>query len=188
MILEEKQITYSVRFVDPRHKPDWLVEVHPSGKLPLVQDGDHFVMESGNIADYICEKFPQPSIPTDEEGMSAGGGIFAAFRKFILNREESLNAELAERLEDELKRMNEYLSTHDGPFFGGTSFSSADIALLPRLYRMKVALWHFKKWQIPDSCLKVKVYIEQAMQRPSFQKTVCGDQEIINTWKLHLLV
>lgn len=68
LILEEKQIPYTVRLIDPRHKPEWLMEVHPSSHLPVIQDGDTLVTESGNIQDFIEDKYPHPALPLDEEG------------------------------------------------------------------------------------------------------------------------
>jgi len=188
LILEEKQIPYSVHLIDPRYKPEWLMEMHPSCHLPVIQDGDILVTESGKISDFIEDKYPEPALDLDEEGMSAGGGIFGAFRRLILNRHASKDPELHQNLENELKSMNDYLEASGGPFFGGTSFSSADVALLPRLYRMQVALRHFKQWQIPESCPKVQAYLELAYQRPSFQKTACSEEEVIHSWKQHLLL
>lgn len=89
--------------------------------------------------------------------MSAGGGVFAAFRRFLLNKDKSKDGVLQERLETELGVLNEYLERieDEGCFFGGNSYNAADVALLPRLYRMKVALKSFKEWEIPTSLEKV---------------------------------
>jgi len=188
LILEEKEIPYDVHLIDPRHKPEWLIEMHPSAHLPVIQDGDILVTESGKISDFIEDKYPEPALLVDEEGMSAGGGIFGAFRRLILNKHPSKDNDLFQRLENELKAMETYLEASGGPFFGGACFSTADVALLPRLYRMQVALGHFKQWQIPDSCPKVKEYLELAYQRPSFQRTACSEAEVIHSWKQHLLL
>ena len=120
--------------------------------------------------------------------MSAGGGIYGAFRRYLLNRDTSREEDLLERLENELESMNQYLELDGGPFFGGSCFSSADTALLPRLYRMRIALRHFRTWYIPESYPKVIAYLEEAMQRPSFQKTACSEAEVIHSWKQHLLL
>lgn len=90
-------------------------------------------------------------------GMSAGGGIYAAFRRYLLNKDKSKDGRLQDRLETELGVMNEHLARieDEGCFFGGHSYNSADIALLPRLHRMNVALHYFKQWQIPHIFPKV---------------------------------
>lgn len=202
LILEEKQIPYTLKWIDPRHKPDWMTKIMPSGHLPLVQDGEEFISESEEISDFLNSKFPEPMLPDDEEGpngfqdvarfcfvgMSAGGGIFAAFRRFIRNRNPNKDKDLRERLEEELESMDQYLTQAGGPFFGGTSFSTADTSLLPRLYRMEIALGHFKKWSLPETCPKVKAYLEAAKKRSSFIKTACSESEVVDTWKLHLLL
>jgi len=89
--------------------------------------------------------------------MSAGGGVFAAFRRFLLNKDKAKDGVLQERLETELGVMNDYLERieDEGCFFGGHCYNAADVALLPRLYRMKVALKSFKEWEIPNSLEKV---------------------------------
>lgn len=119
-------------------------------------------------------------------GMSAGGGIWTAFRRFVLNRDAGRDSDLRKALEQELQTMDNYLEEHRGPFFGRESFSLADAALLPCLYRMKVALGHFKEWKIPDTYSRVEDYLEQATHRASFQKTTCSDAEVINGWKQYL--
>ena len=69
LILEEKEVPYTLELIDPRHKPEWLIKAFPTGHLPLIQDGDTYVTESGKIADFIEEKYPQPRLPVDEEGI-----------------------------------------------------------------------------------------------------------------------
>ena len=44
------------------------MELHPSCHLPVIQDGDTLVTESGKISEYIEDKFPEPALNLDEEG------------------------------------------------------------------------------------------------------------------------
>eukprot|EP00210_Caulerpa_lentillifera_P004548 g4338.t1 len=188
LALEEKQVPYKVELINTRKKPEWLYDVNPSGFLPLIKDGEVFVYESIRILDHLEQKYPQPAIPEDEEGMSAGGGIYGAFRRFLLNKDKSKDEALQRRLETELETLNTYLEKieDEGCFFGGHSFNSADLALLPRLYRMKVALCYFKQYEIPHSYPKVKKYLEEASKQPSWKKTICDQEEIIISWRNHL--
>eukprot|EP00210_Caulerpa_lentillifera_P005194 g4964.t1 len=190
LAIEEKQVPYRLELIDPRKKPEWIFDVNPSGFLPLIQDGGVFVHESRRILDYLEAKYPQPTLPQDEDGMSAGGGVFAAFRRFLLNKDKSKDGILQERLETELGVLNNYLERIEdkGCFLGGDSYNAADVALLPRLYRMKIALKSLKEYDIPNSLTKVSQYLEKACRQPSWRKTVCDEEEIIASWRNHLFL
>lgn len=66
--MEEKNIPYRLELIDPRQKPQWMVDANPSGFLPLLKDGAIVVHESRKILDYLEAKYPQPALPQDEDG------------------------------------------------------------------------------------------------------------------------
>jgi glutathione S-transferase len=65
LALAEKGIDYEHVEVDLRDRPDWLYELNPSGKVPVLDDG--FVLpESAVIMEYLDDRYPErPLLPDD---------------------------------------------------------------------------------------------------------------------------
>jgi RNA polymerase-associated protein len=61
IVLAEKQVAYETVEIDLRNRPDWIYELNPSGKVPVLDDG--FVLpESAVIMEYLEERHPEPSL------------------------------------------------------------------------------------------------------------------------------
>ncbi|XP_025887527.2 glutathione S-transferase DHAR2-like [Solanum lycopersicum] len=60
---------------------------------------------------------------------------------------------------DELKALEEHLKAH-GPYVNGQNVCSVDMSLAPKLYHLKVALGHFKKWSVTESLTHVRNYMK----------------------------
>jgi hypothetical protein len=61
LALAEKAVDYETVEIDLRHKPDWLYEVNPAGKVPVLDDG-FLLPESAVIMEYLDERFPEPAL------------------------------------------------------------------------------------------------------------------------------
>ena len=46
------------------------------------------------------------------------------------------------------------------PFIAGEKVTAADLALAPKLYHLKIALSHYKKWSVPEELTNLRSYIE----------------------------
>lgn len=185
LTLEEKGLSYEKGYIDFANKPEWLLEVNPEGSVPVMKDGEKWVVDSGTICDYLEEKYPTPTVAADAEGNEAIGGVFKGFREFLFNKEESDEKEKEAALIAELKKVDSLLANRGGPFLGGESLNAADAALLPRLYHMRTALGEYKKWTIPDSLPNLLSYIAEAEKRPSWKKTDYGPAMILKGWGKH---
>ncbi|GMH39707.1 hypothetical protein BSKO_07605 [Bryopsis sp. KO-2023] len=185
LTMEEKKLEYERDYIDFAKKPDWLLEVNPEGSVPVLKDGEKWVVDSGTIVEYLEENYPLPSVPADEEGDQATGGVFKAFREFLFNKEDSEEKEKEAALVVELAKVDALLKKRGGPFLGGESFNAADASVLPKLYHMKTALGEYKKWTIPDSLPNLLSYIAKAAERPSWKNTDYGTDMILKGWGKH---
>lgn len=59
--------SYDTVFINLTHKPEWYLEKHAQGKVPLLEfDNGNILFESLIICDYLDEKFQQrPLYPKD---------------------------------------------------------------------------------------------------------------------------
>jgi glutathione S-transferase len=101
--LAEKELEFERVEIDLRNRPDWLYELNPLGKVPVVDDG--FVLpESAVIMEYLEDEYPgNPLLPRDAKARAVTrksifrfddllGDDYYAFRRGEPN-------ELADRLE-----------------------------------------------------------------------------------------
>lgn len=70
--LEELGLDYEVRAIDLgalEQKEPWFLALNPNGRIPVLQDGDHVIFESGAILLWLAEREGR-LIPEDRTGRS----------------------------------------------------------------------------------------------------------------------
>ncbi|KAB2598184.1 glutathione S-transferase DHAR2-like [Pyrus ussuriensis x Pyrus communis] len=181
LTLEEKKVPYKLHLINLSDKPKWFTEVNPEGKVPVVKFDDKWVPDSDVIVGIIEEKYPEPSLKTPPEFASVGSKILGSFVTFLKSKDPSDGSEQA--LLTELKALDEHLKAH-GPYIAGEKVTAADLSLAPKLYHLKVALGHFKKWTVPADLAHYHKYTELLFSRESFVKTAPADEKyVIAGWE-----
>jgi len=180
LTLEEKKVPYKPHHINFNDKPKWFTEVNPEGKVPVVKFDDKWVSDSDMIVGILEEKYPEPSLKTPPEFASVGSKIFGSFVTFLKSKDPNDGSE--EALLNELKALNEHLKAH-GPYIAGDKITAADLSLAPKLYHLKVALGHFKKWTVPEDLTHYHKYTELLFSREPFVKTTAEDKHIIAGWE-----
>ncbi|KAJ0764305.1 putative glutathione dehydrogenase (ascorbate) [Helianthus annuus] len=176
LTLEEKKVSYKTHLINLDSKPEWFLEVNPDGKVPLIKFDDKWVSDSDVIVGLIEEKYPEPSLVTPPELASVGSKIFPKFVGFLKSKDENDGTEQA--LLDELNALEEHLK-NKGPYVNGEKVTAVDLSLAPKLYHLKVALGHFKKWSVPESLTHVHNYMKSLFSRESFEKTKPAKEEYV---------
>nr|XP_043613119.1 glutathione S-transferase DHAR2-like [Erigeron canadensis] len=179
LTLEEKKVPYKTHLIDVSSKPEWFLEVNPSGKVPLIKFDDKWLSDSVVIIGLLEEKYPHPPLSTPAELSSVGLEIFDKFVAFLKSKDAKDGTEHA--LLDELKALDEHLKNH-GPYVNGEIITSVDLRLAPKLYHLEVALGHFKKWTVPDSLPHLQIYTKSLFSRESFEKTKAAKEYIYAGW------
>jgi glutathione S-transferase len=145
--LEEKGAAYEIDYIDLTAKPEWFLELSPTGKVPLLlvqpAEGQQVVLfESSVIAEYIDETLGDERLhPVDplERALHRGYVELASaltgdmYRLTVATDEESLEqARAAAQL-----KLERVLALWRGPFFAGERLSLVDAALAPALQRLR---------------------------------------------------
>lgn len=184
LTLEEKHIPYNTKLINLSDKPDWFLQISPEGKVPLVKIDDKWIPDSDVITQILEEKYPEPSLATPPEKASVGSKIFSTFVAFLKSHDPNDGTEQA--LLNELRALDEHLKAN-GPFINGEKISAVDLSLAPKLYHLKIALGHFKKWSIPEEFSCVHNYIQALFSRESFLHTKAAEEYVIAGWapKVH---
>lgn len=134
--LTEKGVAFERRYIDLAAKPDWFLDLSPTGKTPLLVVAREPVFESNVILEYLEETQPHPLHPRDPL-MRARHRGWLEFASVILNDIAGLyNADTDERfaagldvLADRFTKVEAALA--GGPYFGGDTFSLVDAAFGP---------------------------------------------------------
>jgi glutathione S-transferase len=140
--LAEKGVDYEPVAIDLSDRPDWIYQKNPSGKVPVLEEDDGFVLpESAVILDYLEERNPDPPLlPDDPRGRALArvwvdrfdvrlGDVYYAHRRGDVEQEA---------LEGRLAALDRALARQ--PFLTGAEFGLADIAYLPWVLRSQTML------------------------------------------------
>ena len=170
IVLAEKAVAYETVEIDLGHRPAWLYELNPSGKVPVLDEDGWILPESAVIAEYLDERHPEPALWPADPGERAVGRLlvfrFDDFSKpyYALRRgEEGARG----RFEEELAALDAILAGM--PWLSGRAFGLADVAFLPWLLRardllgVELAPWPGLADWVERSCKRPSVAAEQEL-------------------------
>jgi glutathione S-transferase len=178
----EKQIAYKNEPVIPFNPPAGWAELSPTGKIPVVTDGDLVLRDSSVICTYLERTYPtHPVYPKETRELVqslwleeyADGTIFRDlihglfFQKII--RPNILKQATDQKVIDDIlggamPKVFAYLEQSvGGEFLAGTSFSIADIAIVSNLINFCYLGFAVPTQRFP----KLSAYFGRQLARPS---------------------
>jgi glutathione S-transferase len=179
---EEVLVRFDSFDADSRFKRE-VLRVNPTGKVPVLVDGDMVVWDTLAIAEYLAEKFPALALwPTDPvlraRARSVSAEMHAGFgalrNHFPMNIEASLpevGMRLLEKeptLRADLARIEQMwtglLAQHGGPFLFGARFTIPDAFFAPVCTRLRTYR--------PPLSAPVAAYVETIYRQPGMQAWV----------------
>ncbi len=183
-LLEELEIKYelnSMKFHPSDLKSDEHRKRHPLGRVPVLEDGDIILYESGAIVEYVLERHApgklKPEVHTDLypqylqwfhycEGMIMPPINTIVVQTIILSKERQNSESLSQAqklLGKALMPVNKNLENKE--YLIG-NFSGADIMLGHSLYMSN------KLGCVNDDMINIKTYIDRLEARPCFNKAI----------------
>ncbi|XP_064488594.1 glutathione S-transferase omega-1-like isoform X2 [Ornithodoros turicata] len=125
LVLAAKNIDHEIVNIDLKNKPDWFLNVHPAGKVPLLQQDDKVINESLIVAEYLDEAYGSSRLlPTDpylkaRDKMFLEVGCPAAISvlKIYYNKEDRL--QIWSNWIEKLKAIEEELALRKMPYLSG---------------------------------------------------------------------
>ncbi|HEY8079428.1 MAG TPA: glutathione S-transferase family protein, partial [Labilithrix sp.] len=146
-----------VRLFDTEGWRDTIVDVSPSGRVPVLLDGDLAVWESLAIAEHVAELFPEKRLwPKDRAARAHARAISAEMHAGFAHMRRDLSMDVTGRFprrtfavetERDIRRVlaiwSECRAHHAsaGPFLFG-AFSIADAMYAP-------VVWRFRSYDVP---------------------------------------
>lgn len=155
LVLDAKNISHHVIYINLQEKPEWLSKYSPLGKVPALglanEFGTPFIYESLVVADYLDEKYSQVPLYSKDPFVKAMDRIWikrfdditkiyyqAIMRKVGQTTNESLTP-----ISDGLDSFEEELKTRGSIFFGGVNPGMLDYMIWPFYERFVVLKYMF---------------------------------------------
>lgn len=139
IVLTEKQIQFKRVDIDLNNKPDWLLELSPLGKVPvLVTEDKTVIFESAVIAEYINEVAKGELLASDPLKRARQRSWIEFSSNLIFNIASLYNAEDKNAFDRALDGISRKLAIVDSNFsgerfFDGENISLVDISFAPAL-------------------------------------------------------
>ncbi len=137
IVLREKGVAFSRRWVDLSARPDWFTAVSPLGKTPvLLADGEP-IFESAVICEYLDEVFAPRLHPADplqrarqRAWMEFGSEVLHRIWTFYTAPDAKAFDAARDALVSRFRQLEPALDPR-GPFFAGASFGLVDAVFAP---------------------------------------------------------
>ena len=148
IVLRAKGIDFEITHITADDKPDWLLEISPHGKVPVLWVDDDILFESSAIAEFLDETVEprlHPEDPVRRARNRAWTDFTSDFAKAIngVNYAKSKDDQVAsmDDARKALARVEEALTrerVNEGPFFNGETLCVVDAAYAPFLMRFSL--------------------------------------------------
>ena len=181
IVLREKQVPFTVRYVDLDDPPAWFLAISPLAKVPLLHVGETVLFESAVIAEYLDETHPPARLPADPLAKAqarawiefASNLIGRQYRMLVASDEAAFRAE-ADAAHAELAFV-ERAHAGDGPmFFGGDWLTLVDAGFAPFFMRYEL-MSRARPLALLDGYPKLARWSAALAERDSVRRSVPED-------------
>lgn len=175
MVLEAKQVPYSVEYIDLANKPEWFLELSPTGKVPCLVVDSKVIFESTVINELLEELTPEPRLmPTDpleratvRMWVEQTGAVLGGVYRLIVSRSESEAKSTVAATHDRLALFGEQIA---GPYFLGDEYSLVDISIAPALMRFGWIEAMVGDLGLFEGLPRVRAWCEALLDRPCVER------------------
>lgn len=173
LVLDAKSVPHDIVYVNLTHKPEWLLEKNPFGKVPCIElENGETLYESLIIAEYLDDAYPENKLfPNDHLARAKDKLLINGFNT-IINIMYKLNAnstptdrDVFEEALKELEYFERELTLRGTPFFNGNSPGMVDLMIWPWWERSEVIrVLRGNQFSIPRDRFKTLLEWRSAMK------------------------
>ena len=192
IMLEEQGRAYDISYIDLWNKPDWFLEISPSGKVPVLKVDETPIFESAVILEYLDETTDQHRLLPTDPVERAQQRMWITYISNIMSKGWRLQAA---KEEDDARALGTERRGHfeellkafpgDGPFWGGEDFTMIDAAIAPILQRFTWAETLEPSLGLFKDMPRMQTWRDALLARPSTKASVVPDLEALSGRMLH---
>jgi glutathione S-transferase len=180
IVLLEKGVPFSRRWVDLAAKPDWFTAVSPLGRTPVLLAGGEAVFESAVICEFLDDTLAPRLHPRDalqrarhRSWMEFGSAVLNAIAQYYGAPDAQALAAAGELLRGRFAQLEDVLPAA-GPWFAGDSFGMVDAVFAP-VFRYFDTFEAIGEPGLFDALPRVRAWRAALAARPSVREAVLPD-------------
>lgn len=180
IVLHEKGVSFSRRWVDLQARPDWFQALSPLGKTPVLVADGRVIFESAVICEYLDDVLLPRLHPADalerarhRAWMEFGSSVLDTIGAYY----SAPDADVLEARRELLRMRFAQLETQvdgEGPFFAGAAFSIVDAVFAP-VFRYFDTFEAIGEPALFAGTPRVRAWRAALAQRPSVQAAAVPD-------------
>ena len=181
-LLEAKNASYDIQYIDLSNKPDWFMEISPNGQVPLlITELSEVLFESDAIVEYIEETISNPlfnSNPVKKAQERAWS--YLASKHYLVqcaaqrSKDKETLLERSHQLSKAFAKLEIKLT--NSKFFSDDNLGMVDIAWLPLLHRVSI-IEKYSGYDFINKFPKVKLLQKNILKTGLAEKSVSEDFE-----------
>ena len=171
IVLNEKNISFDIEYIDLSAPPPWFYDVSPLEKVPVLLVDGNPLFESMVICEYLDEITPGSLYPADafekaqnRSWIEFGNHILGSTFDFLRTDDSKKFNHLKSSLTDHFEVLEDEISNDD--YFNGSNFSMIDAIYAP-IFRYHKRISDYKDYGLFEDAPKVKTWGERLLERPS---------------------
>lgn len=181
-LLEAKKIPYEIEYISLSDKPQWFLDISPTGQVPiLITDEGEVLFESDAIVEYI-EEVSAPLVldVSPVQRAKDRAWSYQASKHYLVqcstmqSSDRETLVERGEKLNKAFEKAEKQLGP--GPYFNGSDIGNVDIAWLPLPHRAKIVRDH-SGYDFLKSYPKVQAWQNAIIETGVAEKSVSDDFE-----------
>jgi glutathione S-transferase len=193
ILLHEQGRPFDLTYIDLFDKPDWFLEISPTGKVPVLKVDETPLFESTVILEYLDETAPPEDrlLPADPLER-ARQRMWITFLGDVFGKGWQLQAAKDERIvRDRVAEVRELLGRleaelpDDGPLWGGKTFTMVDAAAASILQRFTWAERLEPSLGLFTGLDRVQTWRDALLERASATASIKPDLEDRSARMLH---
>lgn len=176
IVLNEKNISFDIEYIDLSAPPPWFYDISPLEKVPVLLVDEKPLFESMVICDYLDEITAGSLYPLDafakaqnRAWIEFGNEILNSTYNFFLTDDPKKFKHLQNVLIDRFEVLEDEIS--NGDYFNGADFSMIDAVYAP-VFRYHKSIADYKDYGIFEDAPNVKAWGDRLLERPSVIKSI----------------
>ena len=176
IVLNEKNISFDIEYIDLSQPPAWFYDISPLEKVPVLLVDDVPLFESMVICDYLNEITEGSLYPADafkkatnRAWIEFGNDILNSTFEFYTTEDEKRFKHLQNVLIDRFEVLEDEIS--DGDYFNGENFSMIDAVYAP-IFRYHDRIAQYKDFGFFEDAPQIKAWVDKLLKHSSVINSV----------------
>ena len=199
MLLALKGVPFDLTEIDiTRPRPDWFLEMNPTGQVPVIRFRGQVLNESSVINEFLEEVFPTPRLMPFRPYERAQTRILVdrlntafvpAMYKLLMNQDPARHGELTEAALESWRWLDAFLRRHaTSRQWLWHGFGLAEISAAP-FFQRYCLLAHYRGFALPETAEfdRVRAWRDAALAQPLVQDTGMPDADFIKLYEDYAL-